>query len=204
MQKRINRARSIAVNIPITIFLSILALLVLVPVLWIILGTFKPEKEIISYPPTFIPHTLTLENFASVSGRIKIWRYALNSLIYAGGTTTIAMFVNSLAGYVYARFTFKGKTICFLLTLATMMVPFQVIMVPLFLIVFNLGMWRMAPAAGAAIAPPEGLVPVSREGVSSAMSTITSGSSAGAKQAKDTTTSPVLPLSAVPVLPPMR
>lgn len=141
MQKRINRARSIAVNIPITIFLSILALLVLIPILWIILGTFKPEKEIISYPPTFIPHALTLENFASVSGRIKIWRYAINSLIYAGGTTTIAMFVNSLAGYVYARFTFKGKTVCFLLTLATMMVPFQVIMVPLFLIVFNLGMY---------------------------------------------------------------
>ena len=128
MQKHINRARSIAVNIPITIFLSILALLVLVPILWIILGTFKPEKEIISYPPTFIPQALTFENFVNVSKRIKIWRYALNSLIYAGGTTLIAMFVNSLAGYVYARYTFKGKTICFLLTLATMMVPFQVIM----------------------------------------------------------------------------
>jgi len=51
------------------------------------------------------------------------------------------MFVNSLAGYVYARFKFKGKNICFLLTLATMMIPFQVIMVPLFLIVFKLGMY---------------------------------------------------------------
>lgn len=140
-QKQMNRAKSIAVNIPITIFLSILALLVLVPLFWIILGTFKPEKEIISYPPTFIPRSLTFENFANVSGRIKIWRYALNSLIYAGGTTLIAMFVNSLAGYVYARYTFRGKTICFLLTLATMMVPFQVIMVPLFLIVFKLGMY---------------------------------------------------------------
>ena len=141
MQKQINRARSITVNIPVTFFLSILALLVLVPILWIILGTFKPEKEIISYPPTFIPQTLTFQNFVNVSERIKIWRYALNSLIYAGGTTLIAMFVNSLAGYVYARYTFKGKTICFLLTLATMMVPFQVIMVPLFLIVFKLGMY---------------------------------------------------------------
>ena len=141
MQKRINRARSIAVNIPITIFLGFLALIVLVPILWIVLGTFKPEKEITSYPPTFIPQALTFENFVKVSGRIKIWRYALNSLIYAGGTTTIAMFVNSLAGYVYARYSFKGKTVCFLLTLATMMVPFQVIMVPLFLIVFKLGMY---------------------------------------------------------------
>ena len=141
MSKKINRATSIAVNIPITIFLCFLALIVLVPILWIVLGTFKFEKEITSYPPTFIPHSFTFENFVKVSGRIKIWRYALNSLIYAGGTTTIAMFVNSLAGYVYARYSFKGKTICFLITLATMMVPFQVIMVPLFLIVFKLGMY---------------------------------------------------------------
>lgn len=141
MSKQINRAKSIAVNIPITIFLCFLALVVLVPILWIVLGTFKFEKEITSYPPTFFPQSFTFENFVKVSGRIKIWRYALNSLIYAGGTTTIAMFVNSLAGYVYARYSFKGKTICFLITLATMMVPFQVIMVPLFLIVFRLGMY---------------------------------------------------------------
>ena len=141
MSKQINRAKSIAVNIPITVFLCFLALIVLVPILWIVLGTFKFEKEITSYPPTFFPQSFTFENFVKVSGRIKIWRYALNSLIYAGGTTTIAMFVNSLAGYVYARYSFKGKTICFLITLATMMVPFQVIMVPLFLIVFKLGMY---------------------------------------------------------------
>ena len=141
MEKRKNNSGNVALNIIVSIFLAVLALIVLVPVLWIILGTFKPEKEIISYPPTFFPHLLTFENFSIVSKRIKIWRYALNSFIYAGGTTLIAMFINSLAGYVYARFKFKGKNICFLLTLATMMIPFQVIMVPLFLIVFKLGMY---------------------------------------------------------------
>lgn len=141
MEKRKINSGNVVLNIIVSIFLAVLALIVLVPVLWIILGTFKPEKEIISYPPTFFPHLLTFENFSIVSKRIKIWRYALNSFIYAGGTTLIAMFVNSLAGYVYARFKFKGKAICFLLTLATMMIPFQVIMVPLFLIVFKLGMY---------------------------------------------------------------
>ena len=141
MEKRKINSGNAVLNIIVSIFLTVLALIVLVPVLWIILGTFKPEKEIISYPPTFFPHLLTFENFSIVSKRIKIWRYALNSFIYAGGTTLIAMFVNSLAGYVYARFKFKGKNICFLLTLATMMIPFQVIMVPLFLIVFKLGMY---------------------------------------------------------------
>lgn len=141
MEKKKNNSGNAVLNIIVSVLLAALALIVLVPVLWIILGTFKPEKEIISYPPTFFPHLLTFENFPIVSKRIKIWRYALNSFIYAGGTTLIAMFVNSLAGYVYARFKFKGKNICFLLTLATMMIPFQVIMVPLFLIVFKLGMY---------------------------------------------------------------
>lgn len=141
MEKGKINSGNVVLNIIVSFFLVVLALIVLVPVLWIIFGTFKPEKEIISYPPTFFPHLLTFENFSIVSKRIKIWRYALNSFIYAGGTTLIAMFVNSLAGYVYARFKFKGKNICFLLTLATMMIPFQVIMVPLFLIVFKLGMY---------------------------------------------------------------
>lgn len=126
---------------PVFLLLLFLAVLVLVPVLWILFGAFKPESEIISYPPTFWPETFTLENFTAVAKRIKIGRYILNSVIYAGGTTAIAVFVNSLAGYVYARMEFKGKSFCFLLTLATMMIPFQVIMVPLFLIVNKLGMY---------------------------------------------------------------
>lgn len=140
MKKRLKVKNAIAYT-PVFILLLILALLVLVPILWIGFGAFKPEKEIISYPPTFWPETFTLGNFADVAKRIKIERYILNSVIYAVGTTAIAVFVNSLAGYVYARLEFKGKNICFLLTLATMMVPFQVIMVPLFLIVYKLGMY---------------------------------------------------------------
>ena len=128
--------------IPVWVLLAVLALVVIVPISWILLGTFKPEKEIISYPPTFWPETFTLENFLIVGKRIKIWRYMLNSFIYAFGTTAFAAFVNSLSGYVYARYEFRGKNVCFLLTLATMMIPFQVIMVPLFLIVHKMGMYN--------------------------------------------------------------
>ncbi|MDE5717607.1 MAG: carbohydrate ABC transporter permease [Lachnospiraceae bacterium] len=104
-------------------------------------SAFKPEKEIISWPPTFFPHVLTGQNFVDVQKRINILRYMLNSAIYAGGTTALAVVVNSMAGYAYAFYDFKGKSGLFLLTLATMMVPFQVIMVPLFLVVFKLGMY---------------------------------------------------------------
>lgn len=128
-------------KICVYILLIILALAVLVPMIWLALSAFKPEKEIISWPPTFIPKTFTFENFSDVQDRIDIARYFLNSVIYAGGTTALAVLVNSLAGYAYAFYDFKGKNAMFLMTLATMMVPFQIIMVPLFLIVFKMGMY---------------------------------------------------------------
>ena len=133
--------KNAVLGIPANFVLVILALLVLLPVVWMALSAFKPEKEIISWPPTFIPDSLTFENFADVRERIDITRYILNSVIYAGATTFLAVIVNSMAGYAYAFYEFKGKTGLFLMTLATMMVPFQVIMVPLFLVVFKLGMY---------------------------------------------------------------
>ena len=128
-------------NVPVALILIIIALLVLVPVIWMTFSAFKTEREIISWPPTFIPKTFTLENFVDVQGRINIIRYIANSVIYAGVTTALAVVVNSMAGYAYAFYEFKGKTGTFLMTLATMMVPFQVIMVPLFLVVYKMGMY---------------------------------------------------------------
>ena len=128
-------------NIPVALILIIIAMMVLVPVVWVTLSAFKTEKDIISWPPTFIPKTFTLENFVDVQGRIDIIRYIMNSVIYAGATTALAVIVNSMAGYAYAFYDFKGKTASFLMTLATMMVPFQVIMVPLFLVVYKMGMY---------------------------------------------------------------
>ena len=139
--KRICNGKDIIVGIPIFLLLVFLALLVLVPVIWMTFSAFKTEREILSWPPTFIPKTYTVENFIDVQNRIPIMRYIINSIIYAGGTTALALIVNSMAGYAYAFYEFKGKTGFFLMTLATMMVPFQVIMVPLFLVVFKMGMY---------------------------------------------------------------
>lgn len=100
-------------NIPVALILIIIAMMVLVPVVWVTLSAFKTEKEIISWPPTFIPKTFTLENFVDVQGRIDIIRYIMNSVIYAGATTALAVIVNSMAGYAYAFYDFKGKTASF-------------------------------------------------------------------------------------------
>ena len=139
--KSAKKVKNTIIGIPVNLVLIVLALLVLIPIIWMTFSAFKPEKEIISWPPTFIPAVLTFQNFADVQDRINIVRYILNSAIYAGGTTLLAVIINSMAGYAYAFYEFKGKTGLFLMTLATMMVPFQVIMVPLFLVVFKMGMY---------------------------------------------------------------
>ena len=108
---------------------------------WIVLCAFRPQIEIIKYPPTYFPQTFTLANFLDISKKIKIWMYIRNSLIYCLGTTLPAVFLNALAGYAFARIDFKGKNVLFILVLATMMIPFQVIMVPLFLEIYKLGMY---------------------------------------------------------------
>ena len=109
-KKKTIKIKNVVLEIPVAVMLIILTLLVLVPVIWMVFSAFKPEKEIISWPPTFIPNSFTLENFTDVQDRIDILRYILNSVIYAGGTTALAVVVNCMAGYAYAFYDFKGKT----------------------------------------------------------------------------------------------
>ena len=118
-----------------------LALVMLVPIIWLLLGAFKPDAEIIAYPPTFFPAEFTLKNFTKCMQRIDIIQYMKNSIIFSVGTTIPALFVNTLAGYAFARYEFKGKNIIFVTFLATMMIPFQVIMIPEFLEIHMFGMY---------------------------------------------------------------
>lgn len=136
------KVRQAVLGIPAFIILCVLAFLVIVPLVWLVMSAFKPEKEILSYPPTFIPHSLTWDNFSATAKRMHIFTYLKNSVIYSVATTALSVLVNSMAGYAYARKRFKGRRAFFLITLATMMVPFQVIMVPLFLVVYRMGMYN--------------------------------------------------------------
>ena len=125
---------------PVFILLVFFAFLLLAPLLWMCLGALKSDPEVLSYPPRFFPvGNNFLKNWENVLKQIDFWGMTVNTAIYAVGTTIPAMFVNALAGYAFARFRFRGKNALFLLFLATMMIPFQVIMVPLYLEVYYLG-----------------------------------------------------------------
>lgn len=136
MNRRIKQA---AAGLPLKIILALLGAFVLLPIIWLILSGFKQESDIISWPPTFFAETFTLENWETIRSRIDIVRYMVNSLIYSVGTSVPAVFVNALAGYAFARLNFRYKNIIFILFLATMMIPFQVIMIPLYLEINYLG-----------------------------------------------------------------
>ena len=110
------------------------------PFLWLIISSFKYEKDIISFPPRIFADEYTLDNYIKVWSTIPLLDYIKNTVIFAGGTVITSIFFDSLAGYAFARMNFKGKSVLFYFILLTMMIPFQVFMIPLFIQVNLLGL----------------------------------------------------------------
>jgi len=108
------------------------AIWMLLPLVWMTSAAFKPMAEIIQVPPTWIPKHFTLENIKEVFEQLPFARYFMNSVI----TTIIIVFsvllTSSMAGYGFAKFNFPGKNIMFFLVLSSLMIPFQVKMIPLY------------------------------------------------------------------------
>ena len=123
-----------------TISMLVILLVIAFPFLWLIISSFKHEKDIISFPPRIFADSYTLDNYIKVWTTIPLLDYIKNTVIFAGGTVMTSVFFDSLAGYAFARMRFKGKSVLFYFVLLTMMIPFQVFMIPLFIEVNLLGM----------------------------------------------------------------
>lgn len=122
------------------IVLIVVMILVLFPFAWLLISSFKFEKDIITYPPSIFADRYTLENYIKVWTAIPLLKYIINTVIFAGGVVVTSVFLDSLAGYAFARMQFKGKRFFFYFVLVTMMIPFQVFMIPLFLQMSELGL----------------------------------------------------------------
>ncbi|MCS7058815.1 MAG: carbohydrate ABC transporter permease [Meiothermus sp.] len=117
-----------------------LALLFLMPVIWVVLSSFKPDAELYLVPPTLLPREPTLANYQNALTVGHFATYTWNSFFVATMSTLIALLTNSMAAFALAKYRFVGRQALFLLTLATIMIPLQVIMVPIFLVLRNLGL----------------------------------------------------------------
>ena len=117
----------------------VLTLIVLLPVIVIVLTAFKPASEINAYPPTLLPGTWTLDNFAKIFSDLPFGRLFVNSLVFAGGVTAFALVFDSLAAYALARIDFRGNRVILIVIVASLMIPFQATLIPVYQLVAQLG-----------------------------------------------------------------
>ena len=122
----------------VLIFASLLSIF---PFIWLISTSLKGMNEnIFAYPPVLVPQELTFANYTGVWERVNFVAYFVNSMVVAGFTVLLNLVLSSLAGYPLARMEFKGKKVVFFAILATIMIPFQSIMLPVYMITIKLNL----------------------------------------------------------------
>jgi ABC-type glycerol-3-phosphate transport system permease component len=122
--------------------LAVFAIVVVVPYLWMISNSFKTTKEILSDPGNLVPADPTLSGYDKVLLQSPFFKWLLNSLFVTTLSTLAVLFTSSLIGYVFSKYSFKSKKALFMLLLATMMVPAQAMMIPMFILISGIGLYN--------------------------------------------------------------
>ena len=125
--------------------LTLLVVVVIAPFVWMILGSFKTQGELLQSPPTWWPETVTLDNYTQLFSRLNFKQYFFNSTVVAVCVTAGNLLFCSMLGYALAMLDFKGKKILFAVVMGTLMIPGVVTFVPLFVLVANIGLINTLP-----------------------------------------------------------
>jgi len=126
-------------QVSLHVVLAVLAIIFLFPVFWLITGSLKPGDETIANPPIIWPQQWTLNNFVQVFTTAPFGRWVFNTALVATSVTGVALLFHSMAAYSLARLNFPGRGVLFIAVLSTLMITFPVILVPLFILVKELG-----------------------------------------------------------------
>lgn len=135
-----------------TVLLTVISLIIIAPVIWFVLASFKDLTELGSRPPTLFPKRWATENYSEAFHQYKYMHYFMNSVIVTTVATVLTLIINSMAAYAFSKYNFRGRDGFFVLTLAMIMIPLQVILIPIYLVVSSMGLvntyWGMIiPAA---------------------------------------------------------
>ncbi|MFN5194582.1 MAG: carbohydrate ABC transporter permease [Cyanobacteriota bacterium] len=123
------------------VLLLLLALLMLLPLLWLLSTSLKgPAEDIFTSPPGLLPAQPSLEAYGRVFATVPLGRYLLNSTLVSGISVLANLLFCSLAAYPLARLRFAGRGLVLALVVATILIPFQVVMIPLYLLMVQLGL----------------------------------------------------------------
>jgi multiple sugar transport system permease protein len=125
--------------------LSLLLIAVIAPFVWMILGSFKTQGELLQSPPTWWPETVTLDNYTQLFSRLNFKQYFFNSTVVAVCVTAGNLLFCSMLGYALAMLDFKGRKALFGIVMGTLMIPGVVTFVPLFVLVANIGLIDSLP-----------------------------------------------------------
>ena len=125
-------------HLVVYIFLAIFTITSIGPLIFTAISSFKSMSEVLTFPPTLFPRTWITSNYATILGDPRFLRWILNVFIYAGAAMLLNVLFSSMAGYALSRLDFPGRNLIFLVTLAVMMIPLAVTLIPKFLIINNL------------------------------------------------------------------
>ncbi|HEX7040746.1 MAG TPA: carbohydrate ABC transporter permease [Trueperaceae bacterium] len=126
--------------VAILVTLVVLSLAALVPLYWMFATSLTPSAMTVRFPPELVPSDLTLDNYRAVLRQPNFWRWVQNSLVQSLAVTAVVVTTASMAGYALAKLPFPGSRALFWLFIVSMMLPFEAILVPLFLVVTRLGL----------------------------------------------------------------
>lgn len=132
--------RKTVLSLLLHVALGLLALATLLPLIWMVSASFMPPGEATTDPPPFFPSHLTLENYQNLFTRLSLGRHLINSIGVAVGGTLLSLLFNSMAGYAFAKLRFGGRDRIFAILIAALAIPGQVGMLPLFLLMRQLGL----------------------------------------------------------------
>ena len=128
-------------KIILRLLMSVLIVMIFVlPFYWMIITSIKSLEEVLKFPPSLWPKSPQWENFKVAITAIPFIKYTLNSILVTAGILVCQMLTVIPAAYAFARYRFKGKNFFFGLTMATMMIPGQLVFLPIFLMFSNFGL----------------------------------------------------------------
>ena len=141
VKKKKQPASSAIGKVLLYIFLSLLACVALVPFVWMVSSSLKLDKDVFRYPIEWIPSVRHWENYVIIWQKVPLLAYFKNTTFIAIVVTLMQILTSSFAAYAFAKMQFKGRDVLFLCYIATIAVPWQVYMLPQFIMMRSIGLY---------------------------------------------------------------
>lgn len=140
MSQTKNKKKMEKFDIVSNVIIFLFAILNLFPLYWLFTSSLKNSSDVVKMPPDWWPTSITFSNYLDIFRDQPALKWAFNSLYVSGLSTLIVIIIGSMAAYAFSKIDFKGKKIIFIIFVSSLMIPKEIMMVPLFRIIQDFGM----------------------------------------------------------------